>query len=127
MPRFRDFGFSRFCGLVLLVTGATPAVAAPFCIRTQALSPQCIYYDAGQCQTEAFRQGGVCTVNTAEVHLKPGIGQYCMVTSSVVSLCAYADRGTCAAEATRHHGACVEGPGIAPGKAPDPYAAVGGR
>jgi hypothetical protein len=127
MPRFRDLRVSRFCGLVLLAASATPAVAAPFCVRTQALPPQCIYVDAAQCQNEALRQGGVCTVNSAEVRVNPGIGQYCVVTSSVVSLCAYPDRGTCMAEAARHNGACVEAPGIAPGRAPDPYAAVGGR
>ena len=106
---------------------ATSAIAAPFCISNQALSPQCNYFDAAECQQAAQAQGGVCTVNTAEVHINPGIGQYCMVTSSVVSLCAYPDRATCQAEAQRHNGACVAAPNIAPAKTPDPYAAIGGR
>lgn len=127
MPRLRDFGYARLWGLVLLAAGATPAAAAPFCIRTQAVPPQCVYFDAAQCQHEALRQNGVCTVNLAEAKVNPGIGQYCVVTSSVVSLCAYPDRGACMAEAAREKGACVEAPGVAPGKAPDPYAAVGGR
>lgn len=114
---------------LLLACIATPAVAlaAPFCLRTQALTPQCIYADPAQCERDASRQGGVCSVNTDAVTLNPGIGQYCMVTGSLVSLCVYPDRGTCLQDALRHNGACVEAPQLAPFKAPDPYAAVGGQ
>ena len=103
------------------------AQAAPFCLQSQSLSPQCIYYDAGSCQTEANRQGGVCSTNPSEVHLTGNVGQYCMVTSQMVSLCIYSDRGTCAADAARQHGACTDLPIVAPSGAPDPYAAIGGR
>lgn len=115
----------------LIVLGAvmTPlaAQAAPFCIQSQGLTPQCIYYDAGDCQKEANRQGAICSANPDEVHLSANVGQYCLITSQQVSLCIYSDRGTCTADAARQHGACTDSPTIAPSGAPDPFAAIGGR
>jgi hypothetical protein len=32
-----------------------PARAAPLCIQNQMMQPQCIYYDARECQAEANR------------------------------------------------------------------------
>jgi len=110
-------------GLLLPAT----AVAAPFCITSQALSPICIYYDANSCQREANRQGATCTVNNDEVHLSHNVGQYCMVTSQGVSECIYSDRTTCAIDAARQHGICTNAPVVAPSGAPDPYAAIGGN
>ena len=103
------------------------AQAAPFCIESQALSPQCIYYDADNCRREAYRQGATCSANKEEVHLTTNVGQYCLVTSQQVSLCIYSDRGTCSADAEKQHGTCTNAPTIAPSAAPDPYAAIGGR
>jgi hypothetical protein len=103
------------------------AQAAPFCIESQALSPQCIYYDADTCRREAYRQGAICSANKDEVRLTTNVGQYCLVTSQLVSLCIYSDRGTCSADAERQHGTCTNAPTVAPSAAPDPYAAIGGR
>lgn len=105
---------------------ASPAMAAPFCIQSQSLPPQCNYYDAHECQREATRQGGTCSVNTQQLTLQPGVGQYCVVTSEGVSMCYYADLGTCQAEATRQNGACTEAPNVAPVRTPNPYSPVGG-
>ena len=115
--------------LILLGSLLLPmtAQAAPFCIESQGLTPQCTYYDAGECQKEANRQGATCSANNDEVRLTANVGQYCLVTSQQVSLCIYSDRSTCAADATRQHGACTNAPTVAPSGAPDPYAAIGGR
>jgi hypothetical protein len=101
--------------------------AAPFCIGTEALPPQCIYYDANSCHKEAGRQGGICSVNKKELRVTRNVGQYCLVTSQKVSLCIYSDRATCSAEAQRQHAACTYAPGVAPSGAPDPYAGLGGE
>jgi hypothetical protein len=115
--------------LILLGSLILPvaAQAAPFCIESQALKPLCIYYDAHSCQTEANRQGAICSANRDEVRLTSNVGQYCLVTSQLVSLCIYSDRGTCTADAQRQHGTCTNSPAVAPSAAPDPYAAIGGR
>jgi hypothetical protein len=115
--------------VVLLSALVSPmaAQAAPFCLQTQAIGPQCIYYDAGLCQKDAARQGGFCGANPDEVHLSANIGKYCVVTSGQASLCIYLDRGTCTTEAVRQGGACTESTGTAGTGAPDPYAAIGGR
>src|SRR5579863_4136457 len=55
------------------------AQAAPFCIQSQGLPAQCIYYDAGDCQREANRQGAICTASPDEVTLSTNLGQYCLV------------------------------------------------
>lgn len=115
------------CGwAIILACTACPALAAPFCVESQALPPECNYYDASQCQTDAARQGGICSANPQQLTLQPGIGQYCVTNSYGVSSCIYPDRGSCTAEATREHAACTAAPDIAPGRAPDPYSAVGG-
>ena len=121
IPRVTGFGWA-----IIVAATAPPALAAPFCIQSQALPPQCNYYDASECQNDAIRQGGVCSANPQELTLQSGIGQYCLTTSDGVSLCVYPDRGTCMADAARQHGACVAAPNVAPGRSPDPYSAVGG-
>jgi hypothetical protein len=114
--------------IVLGVLGMPLAAhAAPFCIQSQGLPAQCIYYDAGDCQKEANRQGAICSANPDEVHMTANVGQYCLITSQQVSLCIYSDRDTCIADAARQHGACSYAPEVAPSGAPDPYAAIGGR
>ena len=112
--------------LTFLAFLAVPAttLAAPFCIQSEALPPQCIYYDADLCRKEAARQDAICAANN-QLQLSTNVGQYCVVTSSGVSLCQYTDRGTCTHDATRLHGACTSARGVAPSGAPDPYAPVG--
>lgn len=116
----------RFGWAAIMVAIASPALAAPFCMQSQSLPPQCNYYDANECQKDAGRQGGVCSANPQQLALQPGIGQYCVVTSGGVSACIYSDRSTCMAEAARQNGACTQAPNVAPSGSPDPYSAVGG-
>ena len=114
--------------VALAILFAPAAEAAPFCLRGQILPPQCIYYDARQCELEAQRQGEVCSANPAEVTLSRGAGLYCVVTSSRVSVCAYTDRGTCARDAMQHNGTCTEAPARSAGVgAPDPYSPINGN
>jgi hypothetical protein len=107
----------------------TPAVghAAPFCIGSEAVPPQCIYYDADSCRKEAIKTGGICSANAAEIRAGAQFAKYCVITSQQVSLCNYMDRTSCDAAALHYHGACVSSPeATAPG-APDPFAANGGK
>lgn len=119
-------GMVRLGWTALLVASGGPAFAAPYCIQSQTLPPQCNYYDPAQCQAEANRQGGVCSANPQQMAVQPGVGQYCVVIAGGASECIYSDRGTCAAEAQRQGGACTDAPAIAPSRAPDPYSAVNG-
>ncbi len=103
------------------------ALGSPYCLQNQAVPPQCIYDDPAKCQSDAFRQGGVCSANPRETHLTTNVGQYCLVTGGGISQCIYSDRDTCTKDSIRQHGACVFAPQIAPSGAPDPYAQIGGR
>ncbi len=106
---------------------ATAAEAAPFCIRSQVLPPQCIYQDAQQCDREAQRQNGVCSANPAELKLTPGNGKFCVVTSSQISNCNYFDRNTCARAAASLQGTCTDAPPSFGGTGvPDPFSPTNG-
>ncbi len=107
--------------LLLAVPGS--AIAAPFCIQTEALPPQCIYYDAGSCNQRAQSMNGTCSINPNDVaiRLTPSIGHYCLVTSGMASLCIYPDQDTCQKEAARQQGACIIAPGRPESPAADPY------
>ena len=107
-------------GLALLAS-PLPVVAAPFCVQTQAIPPQCIYFDARSCNDRAREMGGTCSVNTAEVHISAGLGHYCLLTSAQVSACIYPDRGPCDADAQHQGGVCVMAPETPESPAPDPY------
>ena len=85
-------------------------LAAPFCVQTQAIPPQCLYFDAGECGKRATQMGGICVVNPAEFHVSGTLGHYCLLTSDRVMSCIYTDPGTCAAEAQHQHGACILAP-----------------
>jgi hypothetical protein len=97
------------------------AIAAPFCVQTEAVPPQCLYYDAATCNARAKQMSGYCTVNTAELHIAPGIGHFCLLTSGNVSTCLYPDADSCNAEARRQNGLCVAAPARDESPAPDPY------
>jgi hypothetical protein len=101
--------------------------AAPCCIGSESVPPQCIYYDSVSCNKEAVRQGGICSVNAKEVRVTRNVGQYCVVTSQMVTLCHYSDRPSCTAAATLLHGACMASPEVAPSGAPDPYSSTAGQ
>lgn len=101
---------------------AAPALAAPFCVQTEAVPPQCIYNDPGLCQTRAFQLGGWCTPNPVGVEVPAEQGRFCLLISGAVS-CRYADQNLCLRDAVQQHGACISAP-VATGAniAPNPYA-----
>ena len=109
-----------FIGLFALIS-PQPLLAAPFCVQTQALPPQCIYYDAGSCAERARQLGGTCAVNKQEVKVSSGLGHYCLLTSNLVSMCIYTDRGPCERDAQQERGVCVEAPLRPESPGPDPY------
>jgi hypothetical protein len=121
--RFRGTSCGRTAIVVWLGFLAIPlsAAAAPFCVQSEALPQQCIYYDASECNQRAQQLGGTCTVNTEEVSATAGLGHYCLFTSNGVSLCIYADRGSCNQEAEHQQGVCVMAPNVPESPAPDPY------
>ncbi len=107
--------------LLGVLAAPLPAAAAPFCVQTQALPQQCIYYDANECNKRAMQLGGSCAVNTQEVSVSAGLGHYCLFTSSGASFCIYPDRAACDQEAEHQHGVCVIAPDTPESPAPDPY------
>lgn len=110
----------RLIGLVILAI-PLPVSAAPYCVQTQALPPQCLYFDPASCNTRAEQLRGNCTVNPDEIHVTPGLGHYCLMTSGEVSSCIYADRDDCDREAIHQQGVCIESPNRPESPAPDPY------
>ena len=110
----------RFFALLLLAS-PLPAVAAPFCVQTQSVPPQCIYVDAASCNERARQMQGYCSVNEDEVKLSGGLGHYCLLTSALVSMCIYADRGTCDRDASRQQGVCVQAQVLPESPGADPY------
>jgi hypothetical protein len=109
-------------GVVIgFLVGPHTASAAPFCLSSPAIPPQCMYYDADLCSKDSAKQGGYCVPNPAELHAGVGSGQYCMVTSQGVTECNFLDRVSCATEALRQHGACFHDEQRTVG-VPDPYA-----
>jgi hypothetical protein len=71
--------FRTVCAALFSFLLPFSVLAAPFCIESQALPPQCMYYDAASCQREATRQQAACSVNVKELPLSNNVGQYCMV------------------------------------------------
>ncbi len=109
-------------GLMLAVSLPSPsALAAPFCLQTETVPPQCIYYDAANCRRDATRQRGFCVVDGQEIALRPGTGAYCLVTGDGASVCDFQDPGPCTQEATRQNAVCVLAPPAAAGNIPNPY------
>lgn len=114
--------------VALLLAMPAAAWAAPFCIKSEMLPPQCIYQDVQQCDREALRQNATCAANPDEITLTPGNGRYCVVTSAHVSLCAYGDRTTCARDAATQGGTCTDAPPSILGRGvPDPYSPTEGN
>lgn len=86
-----------------------PAFAAPFCVQTQAMPPECAYVDAVQCRKRASQLKGLCVANAAELVIPPGgTGRYCLVLSSRYAQCVYADRDSCERDAGPASGVCIE-------------------
>ncbi len=114
------FGLPASIALMALAAPVA-ALAAPFCVQTTAIPPQCIFVDAASCNQRATQMGGTCTANPAELHISPGLGHYCLLTSGRASACIYADRGTCDAEAEHQQGVCIEAPSRPESPRLDPY------
>lgn len=111
-----------FAALLLATALPAPsALAAPFCLQTPAVPPQCIYFDTANCRRDAAHQGGFCVVNPEEIALNPGVGTVCMVTSTRASSCAFQSYNECTREAAHQGGVCVEAPPRAAGNTPSPY------
>lgn len=108
--------------LIFVALVASPSArAAPFCVETQAVPPQCIYFDARDCAVRARQLGGTCSVNTSEVKVSAGLGHYCMMTTGLVSSCIFLSLNECDREARHQGGVCVFKPSRAESPALDPY------
>jgi hypothetical protein len=107
--------------VLLLLAMPLPATAAPFCVQTQALPPQCIYFDAGSCNERAAQLRGTCSANESEVHVSLGLGHYCLLTSNQTSSCIYVDRGNCERDAHQQRGVCIDAPTRPESPGADPY------
>ena len=106
---------------VMFGAGTLSAAAAPFCVQTRAVPPQCIYVDAGSCNKRAAQLGGECVPNRNELRVSGGIGHYCVVSSNRVPLCIYPDRENCDTEAKHQGGVCMIAPDRPESPAADPY------
>lgn len=109
---------------LLICTTPMAAIGAPFCLQTQTIPPQCLYYDAAECAQDANRQGGLCAPNPAELKVSAGIGHYCLLTSSGVASCIYADLSTCTSDAQKQHAACALAPDSPERPGADPFREV---
>ena len=96
---------------VLLAPPVTPA--APFCVQTQAIPPQCIFVDAGSCNERATQMGGTCYGQSRRSAGVPRIGPLLSAHVLAGLACIYADRGACDREAQHQHGVCVDAPSTA--------------
>ena len=108
--------------LYLTCAGAAFAQGAPWCVSTQALPPQCMFYDPRQCQLVAGQQGGVCLPNSNVQAVRSAQGQYCLVIAGAAPACHYVDEGQCDTVARQQGGACVlSSEATGPNLAPNPY------
>jgi hypothetical protein len=133
MQRFSVFDSLAHAVRLALVVAAClvasiAAHAAPFCLQTEALPPQCIYYDADDCNRAARKQSitGTCSINPREMRIAARGAEYCVVTSERLAQCIYLDRISCDQNAARLHGVCTYMPTAGRKQpasgAPDPYA-----
>jgi hypothetical protein len=116
--RHRGFPLVLLSAVPLLGQGAS---AAPYCVQTESIPPQCLYYDAASCAARAKQMNGYCSVNTAELRIAPAIGHFCLLASGNVATCYYPDDTSCEAEARRQRGVCVPAPARDESPPPDPY------
>ena len=110
----------KLLGMLLLAV-PQPTFAAPYCVQTQAIPPQCIFIDPASCNARAAQMDGSCTVNPQEVHVSAGLGHYCLLTPGTVSSCIYADHEDCAREALHQQGVCIQAPSRPESPGPDPF------
>jgi len=120
-------GLSTAALLALASLLSPAALAAPFCLETQTVPPQCIYFDARDCSLEANHQHGACVINPQEIGLEPGGGAYCVVVSGGAFSCTYQDPTSCSREALHQGGVCVTAPVAPAGTPPNPNQARPGE
>lgn len=95
----------------ILALPAQPAWAAPFCVRSQALPAECLYFDAAQCRRRASELSGFCVANPAELVISSSLNdRYCLVGSNRYTQCLYADRTSCENDAVSANSVCIERP-----------------
>jgi hypothetical protein len=117
MPKTRRLLFLAL--LFALAPAGHRAHAAPFCVQTNELPPQCDYVDPAECRKRAAELKGFCIAKKDEVVFQPGIGSYCVVDGSRQALCDYFDRTSCDFDARRANGVCIEN--IKSGEQVDPF------
>ena len=113
----------RLASVLLLASllPSAPAMAAAYCLQTEAIPPQCIYDDPGECSTRAAQLNGWCTSHQT-LTSTAGSGRFCLLINGAAS-CTYIDQGICMRDAAQQHGACITAPSTAtrtPGA--NPYA-----
>ena len=121
LPRAGEVLIRLAAAVGLCGTSSHGAAAAPFCVRTQAIPAQCLFFDAAQCEKRAREMGGICEANIKETPVGINVGHYCLVTSAKASLCIYLDYASCEVEARHQQGVCVEAPNRPESPAADPY------
>jgi hypothetical protein len=97
------------CVVIFLLMAASQAIAAPFCVITNA-GTYCDYYDTVSCQRAAIQWRGVCVVNPKEVQAPSGPNPFCVVTANGGTQCNYLEIESCRRDAAQWRGACVVNP-----------------
>ncbi len=113
---------------MVFVGGLLPSagvLAAPYCVQTESIPPQCLYFDPSQCRMEAQHLKGWCVRNPeGSSPINAGTGAYCLLTTGgLVSVCEYQTEGDCMREAIHQGGVCTLAPTRTPegNPPPDPY------
>jgi hypothetical protein len=98
-------------GLTLVAWSSQPAAAAPFCLTSNVLTPQCIYTDPVECSHRAAQIHGACAANPAEMRAFSGNQEFCVTDATRTGLCAYPDQASCDHAVERRAGSvCVRQP-----------------
>jgi hypothetical protein len=85
------------------------SVAAPFCVESVGLTPECWYYDVNQCKKEAGKIHARCSANLREITVSAKGVAFCVVDSTKRPECAFQNRESCEDAAARRSGAiCFE-------------------
>ena len=97
--------------LALVTSAAKPATAAPFCLTTNVLSPQCIYVDPAECRARAVQIHGACVANPTEMRAFSGHQAFCATDATLMALCEYPDLASCSRAVEHRSGSlCVMHP-----------------
>lgn len=75
---------------------------------SNAIPPQCIYFDITECQRNARKIAGQCKINDEEITLEAGAGKFCLIRSYSTAECIYNDLATCNKDAIRVGAICQD-------------------